>query len=113
MEEAAIERDRFRAAIWTLMRFLGAAQVTGLFLSETPLPLAEQTVAGLMVGITRADISYMADNLILMRYLRPPRDGFDRALEVIKTRGSAHDPYAHPYRVGPQGVEVVPEPLNE
>ena len=109
MQEAAIERDRFRAAIWTLMRFLGAAQVAGLFLSETPLLAGEQAMA----GITRADISYMADNLVLLRYLRPPRQGFDRTLEVVKTRGSAHDPHAHPYRVGAGGVEVIAEPLSD
>ena len=108
MQEAAIERDRFRAAIWTLMRYLTASGVTGLFMSETPLASGDGLTA-----VTRAEISYMADNVILLRYVRPPVHDFDRALEVLKTRGSAHDPYAHPYRIGPRGIDVLAERLGD
>ncbi len=107
MRDAAIEPGRFRSVLWTLVRYIGLAEMTALLLAETPFR-SDQAIS----AITQSEISYMADNILLLRYVRPPAAGHDRAIEVVKTRASAHDPYPHPYRVGAGGVHVAPEPLG-
>ena len=102
MQDAAIERDRFRAAVWTLMRFLGGSAVTGLFLAETPFR-SDETARS---SVTQGDVSYMADNLLLLRHQRPPRDGYDRTVEVLKSRGSPHDSAERPFLIDSTGWVV-------
>jgi circadian clock protein KaiC len=106
MQDAAIEGERFRAACWTLMHYLGNAGVTSFFLSETPWNDLESVP--ILSAVTRGDISYMSDNVILMRYLWPPHGETDRALQVLKTRSTGHDPSLRPFRIGPAGLVVAP-----
>jgi circadian clock protein KaiC len=101
LQEAAIERDRFRSMVWSLVRHINMTGVTGLLMTETPIQ--DQTLG----WITQSEVSYMSDNILLLHYIRPPRDGFDRVLDVVKTRGSGHDPNPHPYKVGPAGPELL------
>ena len=107
MRDAAIEPGRFRSSLWTLIRYIGLAEMTALLLAETPFR-GDQAIS----AITESEISYMADNILLLRYPRPPEGGYDRAIEVVKTRASAHDPYLHPYRIGADGIAIDPEPLG-
>ncbi len=106
MQDAALEVERFRAACWTLMHYLGNAGVTSFFLSETPWNNLESVP--LLSTVTRGDISYMSDNIILMRYLWPPHGEADRALQVLKTRSTGHDPSLRPFHIGPTGLVVAP-----
>ena len=78
--------------------------MTGLLLLETALDHEASTV------LSGEAISYMADNILLLRYARPGRDGYDRTIEVIKTRGSGHDARTHPLCVNVEGPRVGPEP---
>jgi circadian clock protein KaiC len=53
-------------------------------------------------------MSYMADNVIVMQYVR--RDGHPaRALSVLKTRGSAHGLESHEFRIGSEGIVLGSE----
>jgi len=119
MAEASLARDRFRAAIWTLQRSLGAKGTTSLLLGESALLPASATGTWRGEGmaaqpsVTAGDISYMADNVVLLRYLRPARDGHDRFLEVLKTRGSTHDSTPRPYQITAAAFELAATALGD
>jgi circadian clock protein KaiC len=100
MLEAAIDRSRFRAAVWSLGQYLAVHGVTGVLLMETPFGQVDISVSAQM------DLSYMADNIILLRYTPP--DSYGRTVQVLKTRGSDHDPRSHPMRISAGGMEIFP-----
>lgn len=104
MEEAAVDRGRFRATLWSYWQYLGLHGATGLFLVETPLE--HQT----LLPTGSAGVSYMADALILLRYLEDPSGPTDRVLRVLKTRGSEHDPRPHAFQMTAAGPLISPGP---
>ncbi|NLX50108.1 MAG: KaiC domain-containing protein [Methanospirillum sp.] len=56
-------------------------------------------------------IEYLADTVILLRYVRP--DDFARvnlAVEVVKMRHSPHSREIRPYEIGAEDVRVLPAP---
>lgn len=104
MQEAAIKPGRFQAAVWNLIQYLRLQNVTGLFLAETGRRGAQsgERFAG--------DISSLADNILWLRYRRPPHNTHDRLIEIAKTRGSWHDSAARPFRIGSAGLTLDLEP---
>lgn len=106
VEEAAIERGRFRAAVWSLVHHLGLRGITGLLLSETAQDGLES------IAVSQANINYLADCLVLLQYESSPRQDHDRTMRVLKTRASGHDSRPHAFRIGPLGPEVLEEPAG-
>ena len=72
--------------------------ITALFLSEDS-PGAQ--------GAELGRASFVADTLIMMRYLEID-SAVQRAIFVVKTRGSDHDPFIHSYTIGQGGLKVGP-----
>lgn len=104
IEEAAIERGRFRAAVWSLVHHLGLSGITGVLLSETAQYGLEA------IALSQAHINYLADCLVLLQYESSPQQDHDRTIQVLKTRASGHDSRPHAFRIGPLGPEVLEEP---
>jgi circadian clock protein KaiC len=59
-------------------------------------------------AISEGGISHISDNVILLQFV--PRDGqLRRALTVLKTRASRHDPDVRQFKITPAGI-VLDEP---
>ena len=66
-----------------------------------------QEVANLF-GVTQLSeygISHLSDNVILLQFLRGDSE-LKRALSILKTRGSAHEPATRQYEITSKGVRL-------
>jgi circadian clock protein KaiC len=52
-------------------------------------------------------ISHLADNLVILRYVMSA-DEVERALIVLKTRASRHDPRIRQFRISDDGIDIRP-----
>jgi circadian clock protein KaiC len=87
------------------------------YLHELLTYLGQRGVVTLLVGIqqgmlgtsmtTSVDASYIADNVIMLRYFEAEGE-VRQAVSVFKKRGSAHERTIRAYRIGPHGVEIGP-----
>jgi KaiC len=57
------------------------------------------------------DISHLSDNVILLQFVRPGSQLL-RAVTVLKTRASRHEPDVREFRITPKGI-VLGEPLDD
>jgi circadian clock protein KaiC len=62
-------------------------------------------VVGLMT--TGADVSYMADNVLMLRYFEA-RGAVEKAISVFKKRGSAHETTLRQFSITSNGIHVGP-----
>ena len=63
----------------------------------------QQGIVGAMS--TGVDVSYMADNVLILRYFEA-RGTVEKAISVFKKRGSAHETALRRFEITPQGIEV-------
>ena len=86
-----------------LLTFLGARGVA------TFLVMTQHGFLG--EARTQADVSYLADNVLLMRYFEN-EGSVQRALSVIKKRSGSHETTIRELRLGSRGVDIG-EPLTQ
>jgi circadian clock protein KaiC len=85
-----------------LLEFLNQKGVT------TFLILTKQALLG--EGPGDIDISYLADNILIMRYFEAEAS-VRRAISVLKKRSGAHENTIRELRFGHDGIELGEEPL--
>jgi circadian clock protein KaiC len=51
------------------------------------------------------DVSYMADNVLILRYFEA-RGAVEKAISVFKKRGSAHETTLRKFNITAKGIEV-------
>ena len=98
LRRAAGETDRFREFLYSLTRRCARADVSVLTTMET-LDL---------YGITRLStegISNLSDNVVLLQYLRG-QSQIKRAITILKTRASQHDPEIRQFEITSQGISL-------
>jgi circadian clock protein KaiC len=104
LRRAAVDELRFREYLYSLLQHSSEQQISVMMSHET---------AGLF-GISRlseGDISHLSDNVILLQFVR--RDSqLSRAVTVIKTRASRHEPDVREFKITPKGI-VLGEPLGD
>ena len=85
-------------------------------LHEVLTYLGQRGVVSFLVGVqqgivgattTGIDISYMADNVLILRYFES-RGTVQKALSVFKKRGSAHETTLRRFNITSNGIEVGP-----
>ena len=85
-------------------------------LHEVLTYLGQRGVATFLVGVqqgiggaitTGIDVSYMADNVLIMRYFEV-RGSVEKAISVFKKRGSAHETTLRGFSITKAGLEVGP-----
>ncbi|WP_229414243.1 ATPase domain-containing protein [Zemynaea arenosa] len=83
-------------------------------LHEVLTYLGQRGVATFLVGVqqgmlgnmsTGMDVSYMADNVLLLRYFEA-RGDVEKAISVFKKRGSAHETTLRSFRISAGGLQV-------
>ncbi|HEY8607880.1 MAG TPA: ATPase domain-containing protein [Noviherbaspirillum sp.] len=101
----------------SLNGFLNAMPAAGLLtthLNEVLTYLGQRGVVTILIGVhagivgvmtTGADVSYMADNVLILRYFEA-RGTVEKAVSVFKKRGSAHETTLRHFRITAQGLEV-------
>ncbi len=88
-----------------------------IYLHELLTWLGQRGVVSLIVGVqsgilgtgmvSAVDASYLADNVILLRYFEAGSE-VRQAISVFKKRGSAHERTLRRFEVGPGGLRVGP-----
>ncbi|MYM36241.1 AAA family ATPase [Duganella sp. FT94W] len=88
-----------------------------IYLHELLTYLGQRGVVSLIVGVqtgmlgagmgNAVDASYLADNIILLRYFEAAGE-VRQAISVIKKRGSSHERTLRRFAVGPGGLRVGP-----
>lgn len=93
-----IERAELREGLYRMAASLSARGVTMLLTTEVPDLVGE-------VRVSTERMSFLADNIILLRYVEIAGE-LRRALAVVKMRTSGHDNALREYRIGRQGILV-------
>jgi circadian clock protein KaiC len=98
LRATASDEIRFREYVYSLLQRTAHAGI-GVFMT--------QEVAELF-GVTRLSeygISHLSDNVVLLQFLRG-ESRVKRALTVLKTRASAHDPHILEFEITSNGIEL-------
>jgi circadian clock protein KaiC len=107
LQHAAPDPVRFREYMYSLVQRLARSNVS-LFMTAELTDLFETT------NLSEHGISHLADNVVLLEYVR---DGatLRRALTVLKTRASRHEPETREYTITSNGIVLEPtaEPTPE
>lgn len=90
------------------------AQYLTTHLHEVLTYLGQRGVVTILIGVqngivgemtTGIDVSYMADNVLVLRYFEA-RGSVEKAISVFKKRGSAHETTLRRYRMTADGIRV-------
>jgi circadian clock protein KaiC len=101
LRRAAVDDLRFREYLYSLLQHCANQQISVMMSQEIPA----------LFGITHVSedgISHLSDNVILLQFV--PRDAqLQRAVTVLKTRASRHDPDVRAFTITPEGI-VLDDP---
>ncbi len=97
LKRRSLDDNRFADYIYALTQWFALKQITCLLTYELT-DLFE------VHSITGAEISNMADNVLLLRFT--PEAQMQRTLRVVKTRGSSHDQGEHLLTISQKGVAL-------
>jgi circadian clock protein KaiC len=99
---AAGDSLRFREYMYSLVQRCARLQVSLLMTHEVS-ELFD------LVQLSEFGVSHLSDNVVLLQYVRAG-DELRRAITVLKTRASAHEPLRRQFRIAEGGIRLV-EPL--
>lgn len=116
----AVERGARVVVIDSLNGYLNAVpdeRFLAIYLHELLTYLGQRGVVSIIVGVqqgmigsgmtTKVDASYIADNVIMLRYFEAQGE-VRQAISVFKKRGSAHERTIRRFQIGGGGIEVGP-----
>jgi circadian clock protein KaiC len=99
---AAVEETRFREFVYSLVQRFSQQGVSILMtLENTELFHAER--------LSDSAISHLSDNVVLLAYVRQG-NSVGRAMSVIKSRASHHDPTIRQFVIGSHGIALADTP---
>ena len=116
----AVDRGVRVVVIDSLNGYLNAVpdeRFLSIYLHELLTYLGQRGVVSIVVGVqqgmigsgmtTSIDASYLADNVIMLRYFEAQGE-VRQAISVFKKRGSAHERTIRRFQIGRQGISVGP-----
>ncbi|MYM96390.1 ATPase domain-containing protein [Duganella vulcania] len=116
----AVERGVRMVVIDSLNGYLNAVpdeRFLSIYLHELLTYLGQRGVVSIVVGVqqgmigsgmsTTIDASYIADNVIMLRYFEAQGE-VRQAISVFKKRGSAHERTIRSFQIGSEGICVGP-----
>jgi circadian clock protein KaiC len=98
LRAAAGNELRLREYVYSLLQRFARANISVMMTQEVPD----------LFGVSRLSeygISHLSDNVILLQFLRGDSE-LKRALAVLKTRGSGHQPGLHQYEITSEGLSL-------
>jgi len=90
--------DELRQLLYKLAVRFKALGVTSIFTLESKSMFSTES-------ITDRDVSPIADNLLMLRYMTVD-DAIKPSLTIVKTRGSKHDRDSHVFEIGSGGMRI-------
>jgi circadian clock protein KaiC len=104
LRRAAVDELRFREYLYSLLQRCANQQISIMMSHETPALFD-------ISNVSEEGISHLSDNVILLQFV--PRDGqLRRAVTVLKTRASRHDPDVREFKITREGI-VLDEPVGK
>jgi circadian clock protein KaiC len=103
LEASASDPARFRDFMYAFVQAMAVKGASTYMTSEVKDLFATNVV-------TKFGISHMSDNVILLNYVRE-RSEIRRAISIIKTRASEHDPSIRRFEISSEGL-TVGEPFD-
>jgi circadian clock protein KaiC len=100
LQLASPDPIRFREYMYSLVQRLARMNVS-VFMTAELSDLFQTT------NLSEHGISHLADNVVLLEYVREDA-ALRRALTVLKTRASRHEPETREYRITPEGIVLEP-----
>jgi circadian clock protein KaiC len=98
LRAASPDEIRFREYIYSLLQRAQRAGVSVMMTQEVPE----------LFGTTRLSeygVSHLSDNVVLLQFVRG-ESLLKRAVTVIKSRATAHDPHIHEFAITRQGITI-------
>ena len=105
LEINAPSKERFRDYMYALVQYMAASGVSIIMTSQIPDLFGTSYVS-------EFGISHMSDNVIMIYYVRQESE-VKRAMLVLKTRASHHDPAIRQFDITSQGIKVGKELKTE
>jgi circadian clock protein KaiC len=96
---AAPDETRFREFVYSLVQRFSRQGVSILMTFEIPELFGAERLA-------ESAISHLSDNIVLLNYV-PEHDSISRAVSVLKSRASQHDPSIRQFLGGPDGIVLA------
>lgn len=103
LRRAAVDELRFREYLYSLLQRCTQQQISVMMSQETPGPFG-------VPHLSEEGISHLSDNVILLQLVRRGAQ-LRRAVTVVKTRASRHEPDVREFKITPEGI-VLGEPLS-
>ncbi|HEX8159253.1 MAG TPA: ATPase domain-containing protein [Solirubrobacteraceae bacterium] len=103
LRRAAADELRFREYLYSLLQRCSNTQISLMMSLETPSLFGT-------ANISEDGISHLSDNVILLQFVRA-QARLQRAITVIKTRASSHQPEVREFKISTAGI-VLGEPLH-
>jgi len=98
LRAAADDELRFREYIYSLLQRCARASISIVMTQEVPELFG-------VSHLSEYGISHLSDNVILLQFLRGDSE-LKRALSILKTRGSPHEPDTRQYEITTKGVRL-------
>jgi circadian clock protein KaiC len=103
LRRAAADELRFREYLYSLLQRCSNQQISLMMSLETPQLFG-------ISAISDDGISHLSDNVILLQFVRH-QARLQRAITVVKTRASSHEPEIREFKIAPEGI-VLGQPLT-
>ncbi len=97
LERGSYDSERFSDFIYALTQWFAKENVTCLMTYEMNNLFDVK-------GISNNDVSNLSDNVVLLRFKPGPE--MTRTLQIVKTRGSAHDSREHQLEITSKGILI-------
>ena len=98
LEASAPDPDRFRDFMYSLVQGMSTKGISTYMTSEVKNLFSTSV-------LTEFGISHMSDNVVLIHYVRE-RSEIKRAISIVKTRASEHDPRIRQFEITPEGIRI-------
>ena len=100
----APDETRFREFVYSLVQRFSRQGVSILMTFEVPDLFHSQR-------LSEASVSHLSDNVVMLNYVRD-QDSIKRAMSVIKSRASYHEPDVRQFVIGPAGIVLADGPAR-
>jgi len=98
IEIATPDKVRYKDYVYSLVNYFRSEGITSIVTNEIP------ELFGNLV-MSEYGISFIADNVILLRYVEL-ESSMDRAISVLKMRGSDHDKDVRRFQISSEGITI-------
>jgi circadian clock protein KaiC len=104
LRRASVDELRFREYLYSLLQLCANQQISVMMSQEVPALFG-------ISHISEDGISHLSDNVILLQFVH--RDGqLKRALTMLKTRASRHEPDIREFKITPEGIVLDKPPAH-